>query len=68
MRKTFVQCCLALLLAPVLVCMLTGTIALAASGANLTAARSGSGASGGNTSTTTPYTARRLRIEVIGYA
>ncbi len=68
MRKTFVQCCLALLLAPVLVCMLTGTIALAASGANLTAARSGSGASGGNTSTTTPDTARRLRIEVIGDA
>ena len=32
MRKTFVQCCFALLLAPVLAFMLIGTVALAAAG------------------------------------
>lgn len=36
MRKTFTQCCLAVLIAPVLTFMLIGTIALAASGGSLT--------------------------------
>ena len=52
MRKTLIQCGIALLLAPILVCVLMGTVALAAAP--------------GSSGTTTPDNTRHLRVEAVG--
>lgn len=56
MRKSFAQCCFALLLAPVLVFMLIGTAALAAD--------AGSGTGGGTGSSTPPATSAYPQLSV----
>lgn len=55
MRKTLVQCCAALLVAPILTLLLIGTVALAAEGGGL--ARSGSSASSNSSSASSGSTA-----------
>ena len=76
MRKTLVQCCIALLMAPSLVCMLLGTVALASApggsgtgtGSSTTTPGGSGGGSGSGSSTTPLAPTRYLRVEAVDSA